>query len=178
MMVWPARSDLAHHILLRKTQPSDIHCINFSACKNGAPDQRWHAIFLSLQSLFDKQQFMNTVVTIILLILSNVFMTFAWYGHLKLQDMGKLNSMPLFVVIVLSWLVAFFEYSLQIPANRLGYVGNGGPFSLMQLKIIQEVITLVVFAAFSMILFKVQIQWNHLAAFCCLVLAVYFVFMK
>jgi uncharacterized protein (DUF486 family) len=121
---------------------------------------------------------MNTVVTIILLILSNIFMTFAWYGHLKLQDMGKLNSMPLFVVIVLSWLVAFFEYSLQIPANRLGYVGNGGPFSLMQLKIIQEVITLVVFAAFSMILFKVQIQWNHLAAFCCLVLAVYFVFMK
>lgn len=121
---------------------------------------------------------MNAFITVLLLVVANIFMTFAWYGHLKLQEMGKLAATPLIFVIVASWLIAFFEYSLQIPANRIGYIGNGGSFTLMQLKIIQEVITLVVFLLFSMILFKVQIQWNHLAAAFCLVLAVYFVFMK
>jgi uncharacterized protein (DUF486 family) len=121
---------------------------------------------------------MNAVYTILLLVAANIFMTFAWYGHLKLQEMGKINHTPLILVILGSWLVAFFEYSLQIPANRIGYAGNGGTFSLVQLKIIQEVITLLVFSAFSFVVFNVQIQWNHLAAFFCLILAVYFVFMK
>ncbi|OJV23015.1 MAG: hypothetical protein BGO30_01165 [Bacteroidetes bacterium 41-46] len=121
---------------------------------------------------------MNAIFTIILLVLANVFMTFAWYGHLKLQEMGKISNTPLILIILGSWLLALFEYALQIPANRFGYIGNGGTFSLVQLKIIQEVITLLVFSVFSFVLFNVQIQWNHLAAFFCLILAVYFVFMK
>ena len=122
--------------------------------------------------------YMNSIVTILLLVVANIFMTFAWYGHLKLQEMGKITNTPLFLVIVGSWFLAFFEYALQIPANRYGYLGNGGSFSLVQLKIIQEVITLLVFSAFSFLVFNVQIQWNHLAAFFCMILAVYFVFMK
>ena len=118
------------------------------------------------------------VLTICLLIGSNIFMTFAWYGHLKLQEMGKIDHTPLILIILGSWILAFFEYLLQIPANRMGYIGNGGTFTLVQLKIIQEVITLLVFSVFSFVIFNVQIQWNHLAAFFCLILAVYFVFMK
>ncbi|MDL2231590.1 DMT family protein [Porphyromonadaceae bacterium OttesenSCG-928-L07] len=122
---------------------------------------------------------MKGLYTILLLIGSNVFMTFAWYGHLKLQQTEKWGNLPLYGVILLSWLVALFEYSLQIPANRMGFQGNGGPFSLMQLKIIQEVITLVVFIFFSLLVFKGEaLQWNHIAACLCLVLAVYFVFLK
>ncbi|MEZ7875061.1 MAG: DMT family protein [Bacteroidales bacterium] len=121
---------------------------------------------------------MNGIYTILLLVVANVFMTFAWYGHLKLQEMGKITDWPLFAVILFSWSIAFFEYAIQIPANRIGYLGNGGPFSLMQLKIIQEITTLVVFSVFSIVVFKTQIQWNHFAAFLCLILAVYFVFMK
>ena len=122
---------------------------------------------------------MKALWTILLLIASNVFMTFAWYGHLKLQQMKISTSWPLFVIILFSWGVAFLEYCAQVPANRIGFIGNGGPFSLMQLKIIQEVITLLVFTIFSTIVFKGEaLQWNHIAAFVCLVLAVYFVFMK
>lgn len=121
---------------------------------------------------------MNSLVTILLLVIANIFMTFAWYGHLKLQEMGKITNTPLFLVILGSWIIAFFEYSVQIPANRIGYIGNGGSFTLVQLKIIQEVITLLVFSVFSFVIFKTQIQWNHLAAFLCIILAVYFVFMK
>lgn len=122
---------------------------------------------------------MKGIYTILLLLVSNIFMTFAWYGHLKLQDMKVISSWPLIGVIAFSWGIAFFEYSCQIPANRIGYMGNGGPFSLMQLKIIQEVITLLVFIIFSSLLFKGEtLQWNHLAACACLVMAVYFVFMK
>lgn len=122
---------------------------------------------------------MKTFYTIILLVFSNVFMTFAWYGHLKLQEMKVINHWPLIGVILISWFTAFFEYSLQIPANRIGFQGNGGPFTLMQLKVIQEVITLIVFVAFTMIFFQNEtLKWNHLAAAVCLVLAVYFVFMK
>ena len=80
--------------------------------------------------------------------------------------------------IIFSWAVAFFEYCLQVPANKLGFVENGGPFDIMQLKIIQEVITLVVFTVFSMIAFKTQLKWNHLASFVCIVMAVYFIFKK
>ena len=86
---------------------------------------------------------MKGLYTILLLIVSNVFMTFAWYGHLKLQEMKIINNWPLIGVILISWMTAFFEYSCQIPANRIGFQGNGGPFTLLQLKVIQEVITLI-----------------------------------
>ncbi|CCZ07785.1 MULTISPECIES: DMT family protein [Culturomica] len=122
---------------------------------------------------------MRGLATIGLLILSNIFMTFAWYGHLKLQEAKISTHWPLIGVILFSWGIAFFEYCAQVPANRLGFEGNGGPFNLMQLKIIQEVITLVIFILFSLICFKgVSFQWNHAAACVCLILAVYFVFMK
>ena len=122
---------------------------------------------------------MKAVHTIILLIISNIFMTFAWYGHLKLQDMKVINNWPLFFVIMFSWGVALFEYCFQVPANRIGFEGNGGPFSLVQLKVMQEVITLIVFTVFAVLFFgKGQLQWNHIAAFVCLIMAVYFVFMK
>jgi hypothetical protein len=106
--------------------------------------------------------------TVILLILSNVFMTFAWYGHLKFRNY------PLWLVILASWGIAFFEYVLQVPANRIGY----GHFSGAQLKIIQEVITLTVFAVFSVLYLKEQLRWNYLVSFLLMVGAVYFVFRK
>ena len=106
-------------------------------------------------------------------------MTFAWYGHLKLQQMKVLSdNTPLYVVILLSWLLALAEYSFQVPANRMGFIENGGSFTLMQLKVIQEVISITVFTIFTMFLFKGEtLQWNHIAAFGCLIAAVYFVFM-
>lgn len=123
---------------------------------------------------------MNAFWTVLLLIISNVFMTFAWYGHLKLQDMKVVTSdTPLIVVILISWGIAFIEYCFMIPANRIGFTGNGGSFSLMQLKVIQEAITLIIFTVFTVLFFKgEQLHWNHFAAFVCLILAVYFVFMK
>nr|WP_311520503.1 DMT family protein [uncultured Porphyromonas sp.] len=121
---------------------------------------------------------MNGWLTIGLLVVSNIFMTFAWYGHLKLQQMKVFtDATPLYVVILLSWGLALFEYMFQVPANRMGYVGNGGAFSLMQLKVIQEVISITVFTLFSVLFFRGEsLQRNHLAAFVCLILAVYFVF--
>ena len=122
---------------------------------------------------------MKIFYTILLLIVSNIFMTFAWYGHLKLQQMKLISSWPLYMVILFSWVIALAEYSCQIPANRIGFVGNGGPFTLMQLKVIQEGITLVVFTIFSTVVFRGEsLQWNHFVAFLCLIAAVYFVFMK
>ena len=123
---------------------------------------------------------MKAVYTILLLIVSNVFMTFAWYGHLKMkQEYGWFASLPLIGVVAFSWSIAFFEYLFQIPANRIGFIDNGGPFSLMQLIVIQEVITLIIFTIFTTVLFKGEtLHWNHFAAFMCLVLAVYFVFLK
>lgn len=122
---------------------------------------------------------MNGYWTIPMLVLSNVFMTFAWYGHLKLNEMKVTTGWPLILVILLSWGIAFFEYCLTVPANRIGFQGNGGPFNLMQLKVIQEVISLTVFTIVILFLFKGQtLQWNHIAAFACLVLAVFFVFIK
>ena len=118
---------------------------------------------------------MKAVWTILLLITSNIFMTFAWYGHLKLQEMKISGSWPLILVILFSWGLAFFEYCAQVPANRIGFDGNGGPFNLMQLKVIQEAISLTVFTLIVTLLFKGQpLQWNHLAAFFCLLLAVFF----
>lgn len=119
------------------------------------------------------------LITILFLIVSNVFMTFAWYGHLSLQHRGVSTNWPLFVVILFSWGIALLEYCFQVPANRIGFEGNGGPFSLIQLKVMQEVITLVVFVIFSVIAFdSFQMRWNHYLAFLLLVGAVYLVFMK
>ena len=116
-------------------------------------------------------------LTILFLIISNTFMTFAWYGHLKLRQFSWFDSLPLFGVILFSWAVAFFEYCFQVPANRMGFRENGGPFSLIQLKVIQEVITLVVFVVFSTMAFKNEtFRWNHALAFLFLVAAVYLVF--
>ena len=113
-----------------------------------------------------------------MLIVSNIFMTLAWYGHLKLQQMKITDGWPLIAVILLSWVIAFFEYSVMVPANRLGFDGNGGPFSLIQLKVIQEAVNLVVFMIVATLIFKgVPFHWNHGAAFCCLIAAVYFAFM-
>lgn len=122
---------------------------------------------------------MSILYTILLLLASNIFMTLAWYGHLKLQQNGVSSNWPLIGVIAFSWCIAFFEYCCQVPANRIGFNGNGGPFSLVQLKVIQEVISLIVFAGIANILFQGEsLHWNHFAAFICLILAVYFVFMK
>ena len=120
---------------------------------------------------------MNAFYTILLLIVSNVFMTLAWYGHLKLSETGVSSHWPLIGVIAFSWLIAFLESCCQVPANRIGFDGNGGPFTLMQLKVIQEVISLLVFCIIANVLFQgQQLHWNHLAAMVCLVMAVYFVF--
>ena len=122
---------------------------------------------------------MKILYTILLLVISNIFMTFAWYGHLKLQEMKVISNWPLYAVILFSWSIALAEYACQIPANRIGFVGNGGPFSLMQLKVIQEVITLVIFTVFTTVFFKGEaLHWNHLAPIVCMIMAVYFVFMK
>lgn len=122
---------------------------------------------------------MQGLWTVILLVISNIFMTFAWYGHLKLQEMNITTSWPLIAIILLSWGVALFEYSFMVPANRIGSQINGGPFSLVELKVIQEVVSLTVFSIIVMFVFKGEsIQWNHIAAFVCLVAAVFFVFWK
>lgn len=107
------------------------------------------------------------MTTVILLTISNLFMTFAWYGHLKFKEA------PLLTVIVISWLIAFFEYCFQVPANRIGSYH----FTTAQLKVMQEVITLMVFCAFSVLYLKEQIKWNYLAGFLCIVGAVFFVFL-
>ncbi|HEY0091081.1 MAG TPA: DMT family protein [Flavobacterium sp.] len=122
---------------------------------------------------------MKAALTIGLLVLSNVFMTLAWYGHLKFKELRWFENVGLIAVILISWGLALFEYCFQIPANRIGFIGNGGPFSLIQLKVIQEVITLVVFVIFSILFFKNEsFRWNHVIGFCFLVLAVYFIFKK
>lgn len=119
------------------------------------------------------------ILTIVLLVVANIFMTFAWYGHLKLQSSGVSANWPLYAVILLSWGIALVEYCLQVPANRIGFDGNGGPFSLIQLKVMQEVITLVIFMLFTVVMFKdTHFTRNHLISFLLLVGAVYFAFKK
>ena len=108
------------------------------------------------------------MITILLLTLSNIFMTFAWYGHLKYRHA------PLFQVIVVSWLIAFLEYCFQVPANRIGSY----EFTVAQLKTIQEVITLSVFSVFSVLYLKESLRWNYLAGFGLIVLAVFVIFKK
>lgn len=122
---------------------------------------------------------MKALYSILLLVASNVFMTLAWYGHLKFSENKKLASLGLFAVILISWGLAFFEYCLQVPANRIGFKDHGGPFSLLELKVIQEVITLIVFIIFSLVMFKNEtFRINHLIGMGFLVLAVYFIFKK
>lgn len=122
---------------------------------------------------------MKTFLTILLLICSNAFMTFAWYGHLKFKELKWAESLGLLSIILISWGIAFFEYCFQVPANRLGFRGTGGPFSLVELKVLQEVITLIVFVIFSTLFFKTEtLRLNHLIGFGFLVLAVYFIFKK
>lgn len=122
---------------------------------------------------------MKGLSTILMLVASNIFMTFAWYGHLKFKSIKGFDALPLIVVILISWGVAFFEYCLLVPANRMGFVDNGGPFSLIELKVIQEVITLTVFMIFTLVFFQNEtIKVNHLISFGCLILAVFFAFKK
>jgi len=118
-------------------------------------------------------------LTIGMLVISNIFMTLAWYGHLKMREFKWFDALPVILVILISWGIALFEYCFQVPANRLGFNENDGPFTLLQLKVIQEVITLVVFVCFSLIAFKNEtFRWNHAVGFILLVLAVYFIFKK
>ncbi|MFT3747640.1 MAG: DMT family protein [Agriterribacter sp.] len=123
---------------------------------------------------------MKSFYTILLLLLSNSFMTLAWYGHLKF--FGKETShatTSMWLIILVSWGIAFFEYCFQVPANRIGSDQLGGPFSLLQLKVLQEIITLVVFVIFSKIVFKnLTLTVNHLIGCVLLVGAVYFIFKK
>ncbi|EID74545.1 DMT family protein [Imtechella halotolerans] len=122
---------------------------------------------------------MKAFYTIGLLVLSNIFMTLAWYGHLKFKELKWFENLGLITIIFISWGLALFEYFFQVPANRIGFKDNGGPFSLLQLKVIQEVITLVVFVGFSLLFFKNEsFRWNHLIGFIFLILAVYFIFKK
>lgn len=122
---------------------------------------------------------MKGVYTIGLLVLSNIFMTVAWYGHLKFKQLPWFSGLSLVGVILISWSIALFEYAAQVPANKLGFVENGGPFSIWQLKVIQEVITLIVFTGFTLIVFKTEtLRLNHLIGFVFLVMAVYFIFKK
>ncbi|HEY9114608.1 MAG TPA: DMT family protein [Bacteroidales bacterium] len=120
---------------------------------------------------------MRGLYAIGLLILSNTFMTIAWYGHLKFNELKWFNKLGLFSIIMFSWGIALFEYFFQVPANRIGYKDYGGPFTLVELKVIQEVITLVVFVTFSLLFFKNEtFKMNHIIGFIFLILAVYFIF--
>jgi len=122
---------------------------------------------------------MKAIYTVGLLVISNIFMTLAWYGHLRFKEMKWFAALPLVVVVFFSWGIALFEYMFQVPANRIGFDGNGGPFNLWQLKVIQEVISLVVFSFFTLLVFKHEsLRLNHFIGFLFLVLAVYFIFKK
>ncbi len=120
---------------------------------------------------------MRALSTILLLVISNVFMTLAWYGHLKFKDMEWSRSLGLISIILISWGIALFEYMFQVPANKYGFKSNGGPFSLLQLKMIQEVLSISVFMIFTLLVFKSEkITWNHVIGFSLLILSVYFFF--
>jgi len=122
---------------------------------------------------------MKAFLTIGLLILSNTFMTLAWYGHLKFAEWKWFSKLGLISIVLISWGIALFEYCFQVPANKIGFKGNGGSFSLIELKVIQEVITLLVFMIFTLIAFKEEtFRWNHFVGFIFLVLAVFFIFKK
>jgi uncharacterized protein (DUF486 family) len=122
---------------------------------------------------------MKSLYTIGLLTISNLFMTFAWYGHLQFKKISWLHGLGLVGVILISWGLAFFEYVFQVPANRIGFEENGGPFNLFQLKVIQEVVSLTVFTLCAVYVFKTdKLGWNHVVGFALLVAAVYVIFKK
>ena len=122
---------------------------------------------------------MKGIWTILLLICSNVFMTFAWYGNLKLKEMNISNDWPLIVVILVSWGIAFVEYCFMVPANQIGSQITGGPYSLVQLKVIQEALSLIVFTVIAITVFKTEtFHWNHIVSFLLIILAVFFAFIK
>lgn len=122
---------------------------------------------------------MKGILTIGLLVFSNSFMTLAWYGHLKFGELKWFNKLGIISIVMISWGIALFEYMFQVPANRMGFKENGGPFSLIELKVIQEVITLLVFTVFSVVFFRNEnFRMNHLIGFVFLILAVYFIFKK
>ncbi|MBR1799713.1 MAG: DMT family protein [Bacteroidales bacterium] len=119
------------------------------------------------------------IISVLLLVVSNVFMTLAWYGNLKLQQMNLIKDWPLIAIILLSWGVALLEYLVMVPANRIGSQITGGPFSLMQLKVIQECVSLFVFTVIVATVFKGEpIRWNHVVSFVCIVAAVFFAFIR
>ncbi len=119
------------------------------------------------------------ISSIALLIIANIFMTFAWYGHLQFYKIPALAKIGVIGIIFISWGIALFEYFFQVPANRIGFIENGGPFNLFQLKMIQEVVSLVVFVIFAVCVLKTdKLAWNHLVGFGLLILAVFFVFKK
>jgi len=147
--------------------------------KNRGKGLFWHPVqsCCILQDQLNKVYPMRGVKTILFLIISNTFMTFAWYGHLKFKEYSWGKHLSLFAIILISWGMAFFEYLFQVPANEGGFKENGGPFSLVELKTIQEAITLMVFMGFTLIFFKEErLAWNHLLDFGLIVLAVFVIF--
>jgi uncharacterized protein len=127
----------------------------------------------------EKTKQMKGLYTIGLLIISNLFMTFAWYGHLQFQKIDWLKNTGLVGVILISWFIALFEYAFQVPANRLGYIGQGGPFNMFELKTIQEAISIIVFVLVNIFIFKDgPLQWNHILGFALIIVAVYVIFKK
>lgn len=122
---------------------------------------------------------MKSLFTVGMLTISNIFMTIAWYGHLRFREMEWSKNLGLLAIILLSWGIALLEYFFQVPANRVGYKGDGGPFSLLQLKIIQETLSITVFVIFTLLFFKAEkIAWNHVVSFIFIILAVVFAFWK
>ena len=119
----------------------------------------------------------KVIATVALLIISNAFMTLAWYGHIAFKS--KLERFGMLAIVLLSWGIALFEYCFQVPANRIGSSQFGGPFSIWELKVIQEVVSISVFTLLALVFMKSDsLRWNHLACFLCLILAVYFIFLK
>jgi uncharacterized protein (DUF486 family) len=122
---------------------------------------------------------MKGLYTIGLLIVSNLFMTFAWYGHLQFQKIDWLKNTGVIGIILISWMIALFEYIFQVPANRIGHIEHGGPFSLFELKTIQEAVSIMVFVLVNLFVFKEgQLHWNHVLGFALIVVAVYVIFKK
>jgi len=120
---------------------------------------------------------MKGLWSILLLIVSNSFMTVAWYGHLKYQNVSKNALLGLLGIVLASWGIALFEYFFQVPANRIGYQGTGSPFSLVEIKLVQEVISISVFVIFTLVFFRTEtFKFNHLYAFACILGAIFFTF--
>ena len=117
------------------------------------------------------------LTTVVLLVISTAFLALAWYGHIAFKS--KLERFGLMAIVLFSWCIALFEYCFQVPANRIGSAEFGGPFSIWELKVIQEVVSLSVFTVFALVFMRSDsLRWNHLAGFLCLILAVYFIFRK